>query len=422
MSLLNESQKYYDKVGIEHRKKHGQYFTEDKVKSIALSKVDLFDGCKILENSCGSGEFIHSMLEINSNIHIDAYDIEPRLVKSCQKSFPSVNTQCKNFLELIHRPEYDYVIGNPPYFEYLEKDMSMTIAQNFKSIFKGKPNIYALFIKAGIDCLKPSGKLVYVVPTSMNNGAYFQKLRDYIVDTCDIEDMRIFGDSEFQGAQQNVMILVLKRLKDGEKNSGKFVFKKGSITVFSQFVQQLEDRFENGKTLEELKFKVMTGNLVWNQNKEYMSRDNTKDLLVWSCNIVNNKFVPDVDKLNQTRQEGEPEKTSHQKGQYVSVPEDDNIFKPKLLKGDCIVVKRTTGSGAKATISAAILKKDQYYVENHVNYIVKEKDCEYSLESLHKELIKKETTRFAQMLTGNTQISKTELQKIIPFELEKEET
>jgi len=420
MSLLNESQKYYDKVDIEHRKKHGQYFTEGKVKSIALSKVDLFDGCRILENSCGTGEFIHSMLEINSNINIDAYDIEPKLVISCQKSFPSVNTQCKNFLELIHRPEYDYIIGNPPYFEYLEKDMPTTIVENFKCIFKGKPNIYALFIKAGIDCLKPSGKLVYVVPTSMNNGAYFQRLRNYIIDTCNVEDIRIFGDNEFQGAQQNVMILVLKRLKDGEKNNGKFIFKKGDTTIFSQFVQQLEDRFEDGKTLEELKFKVMTGNLVWNQNKDYMSRDKSEDLLVWSCNIVNNKIVLDVDKLNKTRQKAEPAKTTHQKGQYIFVPEGDKKFKPKLLKGECIVVKRTTGSGTKAAISAAILKRDQYYVENHVNYIVRESGCEYTLEALHKELIKAETTRFAQMLTGNTQISKTELQKIIPFELDKE--
>jgi adenine-specific DNA-methyltransferase len=79
-----------------------------------------------------------------------------------------------------------------------------------------------------------------------------------------------------------------------------------------------------------------------------------------------------------------------------------------------------TGAGSNAKIRAAIVDVPTgYYTENHVNYIVRRKDCEHTLEQLLEALRSDETIEFIQMLTGNTQISKTELQKIIPFSLDK---
>ena len=40
--------------------------------------------------------------------------------------------------------------------------------------------------------IKPNGDLVYVVPTSMNNGNDFRKLREYIIASANIENIIMF--------------------------------------------------------------------------------------------------------------------------------------------------------------------------------------------------------------------------------------
>ena len=296
--LLDISQQYYDETDLEYRKKHGQYFTPENLKSKALDLINIEDGSRVLENSCGSGEFIKSILERNRNVTIDAYDIDQKLVDLVKENFPSVNCFCDDYLLNEHEPIYDYIIGNPPYFQMSLKDLKDKGYSKYSDVCRGKPNIYSMFIKASIDSLKPDGQLLFVVPTSMNNGADFKKLRDYIVSNCDIEDIIISGANDFDSALQNVMIMRLRRLREGEKNNGSYIFNKSGIIIFSDSVDKLRDSFKNGKTLKELGFDVMTGNLVWNQNKTYMSRDREDMRLIWACNIVDNALVYDLEKLN----------------------------------------------------------------------------------------------------------------------------
>ena len=416
--LLDISQQYYDETDLEYRKKHGQYFTPETLKSKALDLINIEDGSRVLENSCGSGEFIKSILERNRNVTIDAYDIDQKLVDLVKENFPSVNCFCDDYLLNEHEPIYDYIIGNPPYFQMSLKELKDKGYTKYSDVCRGKPNIYSMFIKASIDSLKPDGQLLFVVPTSMNNGADFKKLRDYIVSNCDIEDIIISGANDFDSALQNVMIMRLRRLREGEKNNGSYIFNKSGITIFSDSVDKLRDSFKNGKTLKELGFDVMTGNLVWNQNKPHMSRDREDMRLIWACNIVDNALVYDLEKLNLEDPTGLNDKPKYQKGQYVHYSPSDASFKPKPLSGDCIVVNRVTGAGKNATIRAALLEtSDRYFVENHLNYIIKTDKANCELQDIYKVLIRPETTQFIKNLTGNTQISKNELLNLIPFKL-----
>jgi len=413
--LMDTSEQYYKDTSLEHRKKHGQYFTPESLKERALSVVGpLKSGAKVLENSCGSGEFIKSILEKNTEIDITAYDIDSTLVELVREQFPSVDCHCQDYLLLEHKPIYDYVIGNPPYFQMTRKEAKEKGYEKLLDVCGGKPNIYSLFVRASIDSLAPDGHLVFVVPTSMNNGADFKKLRNYIIDTCDIENMIVYGAKEFDAALQNVMILHLRRLKESEKNNGNYIFSKSNINIFSDDVSSLEKAFVDGKTLEELGFDVFTGNLVWNQNKDFMSRDSKDNVLLWTCNIVDNNIVLDHPRLCLERPEDVPDAPKYQKGQYVK--KGVNIF---TLEGRCIIVNRITGSGANARIRAAIYdQQGQYYIENHLNYIIEKKTALCSLNEIYDILIKQETTDFIKKLTGNTQISKNELLRLVPFKVQ----
>lgn len=407
MSLTEESKKYYKSVDRKHRNSKGQFFTEDNVKNLALKELKLPNGSMILENSCGSGEFIKSIIEINSNVQIDGYDIEQSLVDICNSVYPAANVKCQNFLNLNHLPIYDYVIGNPPYFEILKKG-NENLIEKYQEVLCGRPNIYSLFFKASIDSLKKGGKLIYVVPTSMNNGSYFANLRKFIVDNCNIDEIINLGDSKFENVQQNTMIIKLTKLKDGEKNNGKYIFEKGNHTIFSTNYKELTSISSKGKTLKELGFSVKTGNLVWNQQKKFLSNNSSDSILIWACNIMDKKIQIPNNKLSQHKE----------KGQFVKDLSAD--FTITKIKEKSIVLNRITGSGSKAKIKAGIIDiPSGYYVENHVNYIVKKKNCEFTLEQLLSQLTDKSTIKFIQMLTGNTQISKTELEEIIPFNIEK---
>jgi adenine-specific DNA-methyltransferase len=432
VNLLEISKQYYSDTDIGHRKKLGQYFTSTSVKDKALSLIKFNDGDLVLENSCGSGEFIYSALNANPNIKIEAYDIEPQLVDAVNHNF-NIDCKCDDFLLLDVAPKYDKVIGNPPYFQMKVKEAQEKGYEDYLSVCSGKPNIYAMFIKASLDSLKPEGDLVYVVPTSMNNGNDFKKLRQYIINHANIEDMIMLDAKQFEGALQNVMILHLKKLGEGESNNGNFVFTKSGISIFSNETQFLEDAFKDGKTLEQLGFDVMTGNLVWNQNKPLMSRHKKDPKLVWACNLIDNQIVLDVSKLNITKAPDEKRSTKHEKGQYVKnkatikKTNEDGVktnveVTPNCnpLSGKCVVVNRVTGASVNAKIRAAIVDfgEEEYYVENHLNYITKTDQCKHTLEQLHEALTKPEVTNFIKRLTGNTQISKKELLKLIPIKLD----
>lgn len=431
MSLTEESRKYYETTDRKHRNSKGQFFTEDNVKELALKGLEIPDGSRVLENSCGSGEFIKAIFEINSNIQIDGYDIEQSLVDICNKLYPAANVVCEDFLLRQHSPIYDFIIGNPPYFEMKKKDHK-ELLERYKNIISGRANIYSLFFKASIDSLKPGGQLIYVVPTSMNNGSYFKKLRKFIVDSCNIDEIVLLGDSEFEDVQQNTMIIKLTKLKEGEINNGDYVFATPTATIFSTKCDRLRELSSKGKTLEDLGFEVYTGNLVWNQQKNFMSNDPSDFPLLWASNIdESNLNFPNAKITNHGA-----------KGQYVSkynkklkpvdfkislrphVPtkKTDIVLNIDVLTKRSIVLNRVTGAGANAKIRASIVDfPNGYYTENHVNYIVRGETCEHTLEQLLEALRSEETIEFIRMLTGNTQISKTELQKIIPFQLDKEE-
>jgi len=90
------------------------------------------------------------------------------------------------------------------------------------------------------------------------------------------------------------------------------------------------------------------------------------------------------------------------------------------------VVNRVTGTASKAKLKAAIIPSGmRYLAENHINLIYKssieiaephlDKDLpDLSLEQLHQAIIHPTTIEIMRSVTGNTQISKTELERLLP--------
>ena len=194
------------------------------------------------------------------------------------------------------------------------------------------------------------------------------------------------------------MLLILKK---GE-NKGAYVFKKNGILIFSESVDYLKKAFEGKTTLCGLGYTVKTGRLVWNENKCLLANDAEGNIpLIWSYNIT-----PDGLKLG-----------NHKRPQYVKITGDYDV-------GPAIVVNRIVGRPGSGRIRAALIPQGMKFVgENHVNVIFPPKqarlipmDKMVGLEDILRQLNSLEKVRVLQSITGNTQISKNELEKLFPID------
>jgi len=400
--------KYIEETDIKHRKSLGQYFTPRSIREALLSKLpNTMTRPKVLDPGCGTGEFLITAKEYFKNPELHGWDIDKNLVNIAKEVIPEATL--KNIDALLNQDydKYDFVIGNPPYYEF---SPSEEIKEKFKEIINGRTNIFSLFIYQGIKWLKNGGYLAYVVPPSMNNGAYFSKLRKFIVENANIEYLHILDNPKlFNNALQSTMLLILKK----GTNKGNYIFKKNGILIFTENPSYLEKAFENKVTLHDLGYEVKTGRLVWNQNKHLLTNNSKIGIpLIWAHNITSRGLKFPFIKEN--------------KPQYVKVNDYDI--------GPAIVVNRVTGTVKSANLKSAIIPPGMKFIaENHVNVIFppsRKKQMRLDLENrkpqpnlnlvnIANQLSSEEKLEIVKNITGNTQISKTELEKLFPLDISK---
>ena len=390
-----ESIDYLKNTDIKKRKKLGQYFTPKTIRELLLSKLPKKDNADILDPACGSGEFLLSCKKYFKNPILYGFDIDKKLINISSKLVKNASIKNFDFLNIdINKNKYDYIIGNPPYFEL---KLNEEIKKKYFDIIKGRVNIFSLFIKTGLDLLKDGGYLAYVVPPSMNNGAYFSKLREYIIKNSSLEYLHIIdGADNFHLANQKVMLIILK--KTNSKKSSKYIFKKNGITIFTEDKNFLNKSYKNTVSLKDIGYTVKTGNIIWNEHKEKLTNDkNNSTLLIWASNINNGKII-----IGYTK--GKP--------QYIK-----NVSNDLIIKSRVVVVNRITGSSKDINIKAAIVNEKEFVCENHVNviYMSQNANQNYSLEDILKALQDKTNIKVMRLISGNTQISKTELERLLPI-------
>ena len=398
-----ESFDYLKNTNIEKRKKLGQYFTPKSIRDLLLKELinisEKKDNVKILDPACGSGEFLLSCRKYFNNAEIHGFDIDESLVSISKKIINNADVKCLDTLKINTDKsiKYDYIIGNPPYFEFkLDKEQKL----RFKEIISGRVNIFSLFIKIGLELLNDGGYLAYVVPPSMNNGAFFAKLREYIINNSSIEYMHIVeGSDNFYMANQKVMLLILK--KTNTKKNKKYIFSKNDITIFTEDKLFLNKAYKDTISLKEIGYAVKTGSVAWNKYKENLTESKNNAIpLIYSSNIVNGKIViPNKRKL-----------------QYIK-----NISEDLIIREEVIAVNRITGSHKNINIKSAIVKERVFVCENHVNiiYPLKNYNKNYSLEYIYNALNDETNIKVLSLITGNTQVSKTELERLLPIKIKK---
>lgn len=202
---------------------------------------------KVLENSCGDGQILKIIVEklINemvksdmSNLEIKevlkdnviGFEIDENVYSQCIDNLNAVaqlynieNVQWsvynEDYLKTSLSYKVDYIVGNPPYITYQEllEEERIYLRQNFISCSKGKFDYCYPFIEKSINDLNDfSGKMAYLIPSSIFKNVFGNNLRDIILPSLTgIYDYR--GTNIFENALVSSSIIQIDMAKIGQE-------------------------------------------------------------------------------------------------------------------------------------------------------------------------------------------------------------
>lgn len=383
---------------LKDRQSKGQYMTPRFLRSYLLGKLGMKPGDKVLDPAVGTGEFLRQAIEVEPGIEVTGWDIDSAILETAAKNCPSATLVCRSGLDDYQGELFDFVIGNPPYFEL---KLDSQAKEKFRRVVNGRPNIYGLFFQVGLDALKPGGTLAYVVPPSMNAGAYFKSLRKYLTTTNHVVSLKVFNDaSMFVDAQTSVQVIVIR--KGAGESRHTFEVKDAhsgvSSLVFCEDPEAFAKLYEGCVSLASLGYEAVTGTTVWNQHKDslvnHVDSESTVPLL-YARNIVDGgiELAPD-----------------ERRPQYIRGG--------RSMVGEAIVVNRIIGGVGKGVIKAGLIPEGyRFAAENHLNVIrpIAGAPQKVSVRELFKLITAPEIVEKARTLTGNTQLSATEWTYLIPI-------
>ena len=226
-------------------------------------------------------------------------------------------------------------------------------------------------------------------------------MREYIMKYCDIESIIKFTSDLFEDALQKTMIFQIRKRKAGVAGNQKFIVSIGGGKIFSPDYIELNKYLIGKVFITGLGCSVKTGNIVWNQfmdkHKDKFLNDSKSDgkdniPLIYPRNLKNGKIV-----LIK----------NDKKPQYIKYNTD---LKP--ISAPVIAINRIIGSD-NISLHPALIESGDYFFENHINIIT---GSIYNLRVVEKSLNNSKTIEFIKKIIGNTQLSKTELETMIPID------
>ncbi len=194
-----------------------EYYTPDELvkKMWALAQKYGYSIGPILEPSVGIGRFLKYAPPTEKVV---GYETNIYSAKICSIIYPNADIRNAafetNFFngrvqkkknEIV--PQYNLVIGNPPYGDFGGKYAGMG-----EEKATGAKEYDQYFILRGLDLLSPGGILCFVIPsTFLKNGEKYNKVKKAIVDKADLVDSYRLPMGVFDTTEIGTDIVVFKK-------------------------------------------------------------------------------------------------------------------------------------------------------------------------------------------------------------------
>lgn len=222
-----------NKQAVNSRKLRGGYYTPLELARYLVHWGIRSDTKRILEPSCGDGNFVLAILRHLENSAgllsqsppvITAVELNiAELAKAKQRveqfgqNGTMINWLCQDFFEayssLRQNGQFDLIVGNPPFirFQHFDDDSRNQAFYHLKQAGY-KPtklaNAWAGFVQLSIELLRDGGRLAMVVPAELLQVKYAHELRDRLA--TQFEHIVIVGFKRlvFPEIQQEVVLLL----------------------------------------------------------------------------------------------------------------------------------------------------------------------------------------------------------------------
>lgn len=201
-------------------------------------------GKRVLENSCGEGNFLceivrryiedgivsgysKAVIAVGLEQDIEAYEVDKRKIDICVKRLRDIlkeydiddvkwNIHDTDYLKSGDK-EYSYIIGNPPYITYhdMKEHQREYLKRMYVSCKKGRFDYCYAFIEKSLESLEAGGMLVYLVPYSIIKNKFGSELRKiilpYVSEIYDYSGIKIFTE-----AITSSIVLICKNRDNGD--------------------------------------------------------------------------------------------------------------------------------------------------------------------------------------------------------------
>lgn len=250
------TKEYEDRLDKEKREKRGIYYTPSSLVSYMVkrakefSKKSVESSFKILDPSCGVGEFLKKIEEEFENVEIHGVDIDGEAIEIAKKRIE--NTEYSNvkffnndFLIDFEEDGYDFILGNPPYLgEKNHKEMFDILKEHElgKLYYEKGMDYFYFFIEKSLDILKPGGILGFVTSSYWPRADFANKLRErikregYFLEVLDFCEYRVFDTAK----GHHSMVFFLKKSEEVES----FRYKKlrKTKTSLDEILNNINDK------------------------------------------------------------------------------------------------------------------------------------------------------------------------------------
>ena len=272
------------------KKNWGQYFTPLKVVRAIVNMADIESGMKICDPACGVGKFLlepilHSLNRLYvvgadkagdekllPQISLSGFDKgfdkdeqktiilakanmliymsgmikeHPGLTKQFAELFNNTFTlQTNSILGTLAKPiteEYDLILTNPPYVMSGSSNLKEEISKDdaLKKYFSiSAMGIEGLFMEWIVRALKPGKKAFIVVPDGIMNRSNDKKLRDFILEQCNIDAVISLPLNTFFTTNKKTYILALTK-KVAVNVGGVATLPKQTAPVFTYLCSEI---------------------------------------------------------------------------------------------------------------------------------------------------------------------------------------
>lgn len=211
------------------QKLRGVYYTPPDVAAFLNRWALETKPRRILEPACGDGIFFESLAALKAAsietlvcCEIDPVEAGKAGARAGRLRGVTVEIYAEDFLEwhlsrLMRPPEFDAVIGNPPFirYQYLDAKQQALAEQIFARYdlrFTKHTNAWVPFVVASLAMLRSGGRLAMVVPAELLHVLHAKPLRDFILAQCSrvlvIDPEHIWFNDTLQGV---VLLLAEKR-------------------------------------------------------------------------------------------------------------------------------------------------------------------------------------------------------------------